>query len=437
MASASAPTLVHAARSAATLTARPSTSTMSLRRHGTPVPTVRVSGNELIDSGGQAIQLLGVDASGTEDACVGGEEGGLSWVPLTSTESGEIASWGADAVRVPLNEDCWLGINGVSASDSGLAYQTAIEKWVGDLNHAGIVAILDLHWSAPGTHKSNRQWPMADADHSITFWSQVASQFASDPSVIFDLFNEPSLGTSDPTSEDWACWLNGCTTTFAVANRNGTSTNVAYTAAGMQELVDAVRTTGATQPIMVGGLDWAGDPCGIFDSGGNGGACAWLTYEPSDPLHQLVASFHTYNTGNCQTISCWNEDVAPLAATVPVVTGEFGEDDCATTYINQYMTWADQHGISYLAWSWNPPNPGSNSTCTASARNPLNWQLLSSWQTANPSTIAPQGAAVRLHLLARHSAAAHHEFATTASEGIFGPPAWPRGDDCPSAGRNA
>jgi len=34
------------------------------------------------------------------------------------------------------------------------------------------------------------------------------------------------------------------------------------------------------------------------------------------------------------------------------VTGELGENDCGHAYIDQYMSWADLHGISYLAWTW-------------------------------------------------------------------------------------
>jgi endoglucanase len=43
----------------------------------------------------------------------------------------------------------------------------------------------------------------------------------------------------------------------------------------------------------------------------------------------------------------------PVAARVPVVTGELGEDDCAHGFIDEYMGWADAHGVSYLGWAWN------------------------------------------------------------------------------------
>jgi hypothetical protein len=44
--------------------------------------------------------------------------------------------------------------------------------------------------------------------------------------------------------------------------------------------------------------------------------------------------------------------VTAVASSVPVVTGEFGEYDCATTYVPLYMEFADKNGISYLGWAW-------------------------------------------------------------------------------------
>ena len=362
----------------------------------TAVPSVSVSGNELVNAAGQPVRLLGVNVTFTDASCVQGYG-----FPDPGTTAWAIASWDVNSVRVLLNEDCWLGINGVSSEYSGAAYQAAVEQFVTALNKAGILAILDLQFSAPGNFEATGQWAMPDADHSVTFWSQVASAFASNPSVIFDLFNEPSLGGTHPSGADWACWLNGCTSTAdRTATGGATTSGITYTVAGVQQLLDAVRAAGATQPVMVGGLNWAGDPCGIADEGGNGGSCTWLTYEPVDPLHQLVASFHTYNWTSCKTLSCWNADLAPLAAIAPVVTGEFGEADCSTNYISQYITWADQHGISYLATSWQTPSVGATS-CTASmgGSDPgNNLDLISNW-TGAPSTIDPQGSWVHAHLM--------------------------------------
>ena len=233
----------------------------------TSAPVPHVIGNALVQASGMPLRLLGVDVSGTEDACV--ERAGISWGPLDTQEAKAIASWHANVVRVPLNEDCWLGTDGAPEGYSAAAYRNEVVNWVRAINDAGMVAILDLHWAAPGHQMATQQWPMPDADHSITFWSQVAETFLGDPSVIFDLFNEPYLGGKAPTASDWSCWLNGCTAYFQ---------DVSYQVAGMQQLLDAVRAVGATQPVMVGGLNWAGDPCGLSDAGHDSAVCAWLTY---------------------------------------------------------------------------------------------------------------------------------------------------------------
>jgi hypothetical protein len=42
-----------------------------------------------------------------------------------------------------------------------------------------------------------------------------------------------------------------------------------------------------------------------------------------------------------------------VAAKVPVVVGEIGENDCAHGYIDSLITWLDSKSISYLGWTWN------------------------------------------------------------------------------------
>jgi hypothetical protein len=361
---------------------------------GTPTSSlaVHVAGDQLVNGSGVPIRLLGVDASGTEDACI--LDDGFSWGNLDSAEAEAMTTWHIGAVRVPLNEDCWLGINGAPAAYSGQNYQTAIENWVTDLNNAGIVVILDLHWSAPGTYQATQQWPMADSDHTVTFWTQVATEFKSNPAVVYDPFNEPFMGGTTPTSADWACWLNGCSTSFT-GTIDGSAQTVDYTSAGMQQLVNALRSTGATQPIMVGGLNWAGDPCGIKDSGGNGGVCMEIANMPTDPLNQLAISFHTYSWTACITTECWNTVLgAAQAANLPIITGEFGEDDCSDNYINSYMSWADQNYVSYLAWSWEINY--ATSCSTSDSGNTL--QLLENY-SGTPSPISPEAADLQEHLI--------------------------------------
>ena len=284
---------------------------------GKSAPAITVAGNRLV-VGGRPIRLLGVDRSGAEYACIQGW--GIFDGPVSPASVAAIAAWHVNAVRVPLNEDCWLGINGAKRQYAGAAYRRAISAYVGRLHRAGLVVVLDLHWNAPGRSRASGQRQLPDLDHSVAFWRSVARTFRRDPALLFDVYNEPH-------DVSWRCWRDGC--------RVG-----GWRAAGMQRIVNAIRAAGAAQPIMLGGLAWSND------------LSKWLRYAPRDPRHQLVASFHVYNFNTCASAACWDATVAPVAARVPVVTGELGESDCAHGFIDSYMRWADAHRISYLGWTW-------------------------------------------------------------------------------------
>ena len=300
------------------------------------VVAVSVDGNHLVNAKGQTVRLPGVDRSGPEYAC---EEGwGIFDGPSNARSVAAMAEWHINAVRIPLNEGCWLdeftaandpyGNGNDPTAYEGSAYQSAIGAYVKLLHKHGMAVILSLTGlDAPdGLNVA----PMADATYSAPFWSSVASYFKADPGVLFDVYNEPN-------NIDWSCWLNGC----SVSTADGS-----YQTIGMQALVDAIRGVGATQPIMLGGLDYSSDET------------SWTANLPADPDNSLVVSFHTYDSTNCNTSTCWNDTIAPLAQVVPVVTGEFGEYDCATSYSKSYMAFADGLDISYLGWAWDAVSPG-------------------------------------------------------------------------------
>jgi len=307
-------------------------------------PDLSISGSHFT-TGANDVRLVGVDVPSSEYACEQGWGYSSGDGPVLAAQ---IAAWGVNAVRIPLNEDCWLGINGEPAYGTAAGYQAAIEGFVSDLAADGIYSILDLHWSAPGAFVADGQEPMPD-DNSVNFWSSVAALFKSDHGVVFDLFNEPFSPAASGYGADtvsWSCWLSGGCTVPVFQDTAPVSPAASYQAVGMQQLVDAVRAAGADQPIMVGGLQYAEDLSG------------WLTHEPVDslPVPQIAASFHNYEgDGICDEVSCWGSVIAPIAAEVPVVTGEFAQDECGAAddgFDDSYMSWADQHGVSYLAWGW-------------------------------------------------------------------------------------
>lgn len=306
---------------------------------GPPVSGLHVVGNKLMDNG-KTVRLLGVDRSGTEYGCV--QQGMVFPEGPTSVSSllGGMTGWGINTIRVPLNEDCWLGINGANAAASGAAYTSAITTYVQGLRAAGMYVIVDLHWNAPGSTLSMSQQPMADEDNAPAFWMSVASTFKGDNGIVFDLYNEPypdlgTMGMGQGVSDPGTCMLNGC----ELSSWTGFSGSAM--SAGMQQLVTTVRGTGATNVIMIAGWTYANT------------IGTWLTYEPTDPLNNLAASFHTYNYTGCSNTGCWMDNVQYVAETVPVITGELGENDCNTGFVDSYFAFADPLGISYLGWAWN------------------------------------------------------------------------------------
>ncbi len=294
---------------------------------------LHVEGNRLMDRGGP-VRLLGVNHSGAEYACVQGY--GIVEGPSDDSLALPMLTWKINTVRLPLNEQCWLGINGIDPKYSGAAYRDAIAAQVATLRAHGLYVVLDLHWAAPGAHVPKEQQPMADADHAPAFWQSVAARFKDDAGVVFDVFNEPYIDTSNASTQDpWACLRDGCTII------KGQNLGGSYASAGTQSLVDAIRATGATNVIMVPGLAYSSDLSG------------WLAHQPKDPLGQIAASLHLYNFNGCTDAACFTSRYEAVAKAVPLVTGENGENDCGHTFIDAYMTWADARGVSYLGWTWN------------------------------------------------------------------------------------
>ncbi len=299
-------------------------------------------GNQLFN-GTTAVRLLGADRSGTEYSCI--QNDGIFDGPNDQASISAMLTWKINAVRVPLNEDCWLAINGAPAKYSGATYQQAIGAYVTLLIQNGIYPILDLHWSAPGTTQATTQYPMPDTDHSVAFWTGVATAFKSQPTVVFDLFNEPYPDKNMEATAAWTCWRDGGTCTNLVLASTNTAVN--YPVAGMQTLVTTVRAAGANNFIILGGVEYSND------------LTQWLTYEPTDPANNLGASWHVYDNNVCASTSCYNTEGGAVGAKVPIIASEIGaKTACDGSFITGIMDWLDAPGKNipaqnYLAWSWN------------------------------------------------------------------------------------
>jgi endoglucanase len=302
---------------------------------------VHVSGHRLIGVDGRMLRLIGVDRSGTEYACsgpdgMGGFGYGIFQGPVDAGSVRAMRSWHINAVALPLNEACWLGgYARLKPEFTGARYRRAIVAYVRRLEAAGIYVVLRLSAAAPGDHAygadeiSSDEVPMADADHSVSFWTSVAATFRGDRRVLFHTFDEPH-------DVSWACLRDSC---IATDMPEGHARFGAYRTAGDQAMVDAIRGTGARQPIIVSGPEFAGDLSG------------WERYSPHDPLRGLVADVSSFDYSDY--VVAHAGELRRFARRHPVVVGGFGDTNCTSTYSTKVMRVMDALGQSYLAWTWN------------------------------------------------------------------------------------
>lgn len=293
---------------------------------------LHVAGNRLLDGRGRVVVFHGVNRSGTEYACVQGH--GIFDGPATAASVRAIARWHVNAVRIPLNESCWLGRPGVDPAYAGARYRRAIVAYARLLERHGIFPTLSLMWGAPGEHLATYQSGAPDRAHAPAVWRSLARTFRHDHDVVLAPWGE--------TVVDADCFLHGgvCEATYGPRDRP-------YTTAGMQQAVDVMRRAHYTGVIAIPGVDRANDLSG------------WLSHEPRDPLRQLVAEAHVYGDNVCASTACLEGTMAPVAARVPLVLGEIGESvedegpgACGARRVAAIARWADAHGAGYDAWAW-------------------------------------------------------------------------------------
>jgi endoglucanase len=324
---------------------------------------IAVAGNKFVSTlTGSVIQLLGVSVSGLEQGSSSFANGVENYGNAADAGFAAMASWNINVVRIPLNEDSWLGVNNcVSDGGTSATLQSNLKQAVANANAAGLYVILDLHWTAPNSFGCPQgQGGMADADNSVAFWTSIANTFKGNPAVMFELFNEPfgtnvynnwvaGINSAAPAGQSasdlsilrnggtydngyWYQCNNGCNLTggteYLAANTGP------FQVAGMQAMVNAIRATGATNVILSNPIGWAGQ------------IETWLSAMPTDPAGQLAAGWHEdgSDTSDAQAV---------LAAGFPIVITEAYSIGDAT------FTWAmaNHVGFSYWAWvDWGSPN---------------------------------------------------------------------------------
>ena len=305
---------------------------------GVPTGAMHVRGNQIIDSAGISLQLRGTQISGLNVADPG--DGALQNVQaMNALTFGTIRQvWNMNAVRLPVASWIW--------ERDGQSYLDLVGEVVKQANAAGLVAVLAEFEDARGGAPTATRLPSQEV---ISFWQAWAAYFADNPMVIFDVYNQPSAANvpghagGRQSAADWQFWLHG-----GLANDG-------QTVAGMQDLVNAIRSTGAQQLIAVeafaDGMDFQGLTSAAYISDAN------ILYEVH-PFYDDALTNQDRDT-----------NFGFLASRFPVYAGEWGvafdsnQASClkfpqdpqgAATLLLQTLAYFDAHQISWSAAGFEP-----------------------------------------------------------------------------------
>ena len=261
-----------------------------------------------------------LDQNGTIVLLKGVVRPSLEWNPqgqnLSPQDITNMKTWGANVIRVDLNQAYWFASAPVTTSGS---YKQVINAIVYNAIQNHMAVILDLHWT---DHMG--QSSMANRD-SLQFWHDVANDYKSFGTVIFELFNEP-------VAIDTQTWLNG---------------NANY--AGYQELVGAVRSTGAHNLCIVNGLDYGYD-------------LSFVNNQFRVKGDNIIYGSHPYNEkgkpGYTGPGRDFDYNFQGIIGSYPLIFTEFGVNDAAyfpQGYVAVYqriLAYANLQNINYSAFAW-------------------------------------------------------------------------------------
>ncbi len=355
--------------------------------------------SQFVNSSGSVIQMRGFNVAGLESSAA---QQTTDWygTPPNWTYAGTLK---ANCVRIPLNAASWLGLtcnvlngsgNGWSATnqlaDYSGTYRATVIAAVRAAQAQGLYVIIDLHWSAPKftfggvTAYCMPLWQPAfmNSDTDGLFWTSIAQMFGTQATpqsginnagVAFELVNEPTLDifNGSNATATWNLMRNGGAASSFATNYATTAVSQGWTVYGYQQALNAIRATGATNVILIGG-------CGYSHA-----LSGYATYMPADTLtpSQVALTMHPYPSGtypysdgdvyglcypdnNNGTAQWATYMLAAIAAGIPVIWtetgGSYGPQCTAGEPHVTYMTkFADANNVAgAIAWTYWDGNPG-------------------------------------------------------------------------------
>ncbi len=284
---------------------------------GSPV-ALSVWGNHIVDGQGHIITLVGASRWALEFECHG--DGHYSVADFAA-----MRAWGMNAVRLTLSSAYWLNLRGLCPD-----YRATVAAAIANAEAAGlyVMPVLQLETPYPNSNEifhGGSLYAMPDMN-AVPFWRGLATQYANDPRVIFEIYSEPH-------DVSWALWRNGGQVPIR---------NTSYGTPGMQALVSLVNGLAPNRLVVVGGLTYAFDLSGVSAGYAISG-------------RNIVYTTHPYDYSNKQPWA-WPGAFLNLAQRVPVIASEFGEFDRGAHYNQLVIRQFQGLRTGYFAWAWTAGN---------------------------------------------------------------------------------
>lgn len=274
-------------------------------------PRLYVQGNQLVRSDGTPVQLKGLMAPGPTFLRDKGRFSTGLFKQMRAT--------GANAIRIPVDPTVW-----VLDKEFLWRYLDPAVAWAGE---QGMYAIIDWHMVGNIQTGEVTGIPVQGSfpkELTYQFWKLAASYFRDTPNVLFEIFNEPNKITA-------AQWR-----------------------ANAIDLIHLIRSQGASQPILVGGIYYTTD-------------LSWVLTDPI-PGENIAYAVHNYPSNPPES---WDSHFGKVASQYPVVMTEWGfmDENPSTTqlflngnqtdYGDPLMVYTQEHQVSWIAcWFddiWEPP----------------------------------------------------------------------------------